>query len=85
MFSGQQFIHCRESYKIFLTQVQYECLVMAFYLRPQKYHSGSATRPRRRPDVRGMKIVAPMTSGRCLWPQERLLLKLSNKAVTNLF
>ena len=39
----------------------------------------SATWPRGRPDMRGMYIVAPTISGRRSWPQERLLLKLSNK------
>ena len=38
----------------------------------------SATWPRERHDMRSMYIVVLMTSGKRSWPQERLVLKLSN-------
>ena len=38
----------------------------------------SAKWPRKRHDMRSMYIVALMTSGKRSWPQERLVLKLSN-------
>ena len=58
-------------------------LSQGILLRPPTFNlkSGvlaSATWPRQRHDMRSMYIVALMTSGKRSWPQERLVLKLSN-------